>query len=260
MSFSKLFYKNNAQDFMENEITFEKSSLNSIILKRKRKLIKKMQYIRALQIPNSKDFKEYLYSSNNEMLIYLIWIKTNLIDFYHDALFFYKYKLSSLCTDQTCKEMSVGHCRIYICSLNKSQEEPPEDDISPQNYINENFIWMHSILNDKDFLTLSSDEEIKNYNQQAKLIVKRIFRFYGHCHYRHLKEIKENITDFTFFSLSMRFFVSFALKYNLIDSFEFEPLKMVISPFAECNFTAIDEKSDSEQHDENQYLIISESD
>lgn len=261
MCLSKLFFKTEVHNALNDRIHFDKSSLISRILKRKQNLFKKMEYFQALQIPKSKEFKECL-CINNEKIIYLNFIKSNYIDFYHDVLFYFNYKISSICTDQSCRAMSVGPCRIYFWPLNKDQEENEENGasvISAEFYIKNSLKWIYSVLNDMNFLSSSSDKVLKNDFSVLKLITKRLYRFYGHCYYNHSNEIKKDENDYTFFYLSMRFFISFSLKYDLLDSFEFDPLRMIVYPFTEYNQQNFEENSDSDATPQNNVLLTSDS-
>lgn len=237
MCFSRIFYKKTVHDFDGDKISFEKSSLPSMILKKKQDLLKHMQYFQALQIP-----------SLNEKNIYLCFFKTNFADFYNEILFFYNYKISSCCTDKKCKMMSVGPKKIFIWTSDKDQEEPQNDEtslISTEYYFKQSFKWIFSIINDQDFLF--KDAEYQNDISKLKLITKRIFRFYAHVYYYHLYEIKSIGEDFTYFYISMRFFISFTLKYDFLDSFEFEPLRMAVYPFSEYDESPFAIDSDSEE-------------
>lgn len=259
MSFSKIFYNNFFQKYVQDVIPLGRDSLNSMILKRKRKLIKKMKYQQALQVPETKYFRKYIDSNANDLFFKQIWIKANLIDFYHDALFLYEYTISSFCTEQTCSLMSVGPSRIYLWPIGKDQDEIDEDTnlTSAGYYISQSFKWIYLILNDRNSLIPNSLEEIDNGTLIKKKIVNRLFRFYGHCYYDHLEEIKRDEALHSFYILTLRFFISFSLKYDLLDAFEFEPMKMIVFPFNDITEN-LEEDSYSEKIEEPSNFSASE--
>ena len=117
-------------------------------------------------------------------------------------------------------------------------------------YISQSFKWIYLILNDRNSLIPNSLEEIDNGTLIKKKIVNRLFRFYGHCYYDHLEEIKRDEALHSFYILTLRFFISFS-------AFEFEPMKMIVFPFNDITEN-LEEDSYSEKIEEPSNFSASE--
>jgi len=131
-----------------------------------------------------------------------------------------------LCTDDSCPAMTAGPKFTYLWMYKKPTK------VTAPTYIKEALTACSTSIDDPKIFPIEDGEKFpKNFLKIIKLIFKRLFRIYGHTFHSHYNEFKSKGVS-AHLNTCFKFFVLFALEFDLLTRQEMQPLKKLIIKFA----------------------------
>jgi len=138
-----------------------------------------------------------------------------------------------ICTDESCPEMSAGPKFTYLWKYKKATK------VSAPTYIEECLNWgAETLQNPKIFPVDEGDKFPKDFIKTVQTLFKRLFRIYGHTFHSHYEAFQAKGVA-AHLNSCFKFFIFFALQFDLLSKQEMAPLKKLILKFAP---KAFDEK------------------
>jgi len=142
-----------------------------------------------------------------------------------------------LCTDEGCPAMTAGPKFTYLWMYKKPTK------VTAPTYIKEALTACSTSIDDPKIFPIEDGEKFpKNFQKVIKLIFKRLFRIYGHTFHSHYNEFKSKGVS-AHLNTCFKFFVLFALEFDLLTKQEMQPLKKLIIKFAPKAFEGEEDTS-----------------
>jgi len=144
-----------------------------------------------------------------------------------------------LCTDEVCPAMTAGPKFTYLWMYKKPTK------VTAPVYIKEALTACSTSIDDPKIFPIEDGEKFpKNFLKIIKLIFKRLFRIYGHTFHSHYQDFKSKGVS-AHLNTCFKFFVLFALEFDLLTKQEMQPLKKLIIKFAPKAFEGEEETTSS---------------
>ena len=152
------------------------------------------------------------------------WLAKNVDVFYRQVSMLFSV-LTELCTQQSCPCMSAGDGYKYLWS-DGDGEQPTE--LSAPEYLNRLLEWINTIIEDERIFPSAPNAPFPSeFMTIVKNIMRRLFRFYAHCYYHHLKDFRY-LGMGSLLDTSFKHFILFSQEFNLIPEDQLEPLRDLI--------------------------------
>jgi len=171
------------------------------------------EFEKAVKLPEGEDLNE--------------WLAVTTVQLFEAVNKIYgicaEYKL---CTDESCPAMTAGPKFTYLWMYKKPTK------VTAPTYIKEALTACSTSIDDPKIFPIEDGEKFpKNFLKIIKLIFKRLFRIYGHTFHSHYQEFKAKGVS-AHLNTCFKFFVLFALEFDLLTKQEMQPLKKLIIKFA----------------------------
>jgi len=171
------------------------------------------EFEKAVKLPEGEDLNE--------------WLAVTTVQLFEAVNKIYgicaEYKL---CTDESCPAMTAGPKFTYLWMYKKPTK------VTAPIYIKEALTACSTSIDDPKIFPIEDGEKFpKNFLKIIKLIFKRLFRIYGHTFHSHYQEFKSKGVS-AHLNTCFKFFVLFALEFDLLTKQEMQPLKKLIIKFA----------------------------
>jgi len=171
------------------------------------------EFEKAVKLPDGEDLNE--------------WLAVTTVQLFEAVNKIYgicaEYKL---CTDESCSAMTAGPKFTYLWMYKKPTK------VTAPTYIKEALTACSTSIDDPKIFPIEDGEKFpKNFLKIIKLIFKRLFRIYGHTFHSHYQEFKSKGVS-AHLNTCFKFFVLFALEFDLLTKQEMQPLKKLIIKFA----------------------------
>jgi len=171
------------------------------------------EFEKAVKLPEGEDLNE--------------WLAVTTVQLFEAVNKIYgicaEYKL---CTDESGPAMTAGPKFTYLWMYKKPTK------VTAPVYIKEALTACSTSIDDPKIFPIEDGEKFpKNFNKVIKLIFKRLFRIYGHTFHSHYNEFKSKGVS-AHLNTCFKFFVLFALEFDLLTQQEMQPLKKLIIKFA----------------------------
>jgi len=171
------------------------------------------EFEKAVKLPEGEDLNE--------------WLAVTTVQLFEAVNKIYgicaEYKL---CTDESCPAMTAGPKFTYLWMYKKPTK------VTAPTYIKEALTACSTSIDDPKIFPIEDGEKFpKNFLKIIKLIFKRLFRIYGHTFHSHYQEFKAKGVS-AHLNTCFKFFVLFALEFDLLTKQEMQPLKKLIIKLA----------------------------
>lgn len=182
------------------------------------------EFEKAVKLPDGEDLNE--------------WLAVTTVQLFEAVNKIYgicaEYKL---CTDESCASMTAGPKFTYLWMYKKPTK------VTAPTYIKEALTACSTSIDDPKIFPIEDGEKFpKNFLKIIKLIFKRLFRIYGHTFHSHYQEFKSKGVS-AHLNTCFKFFVLFALEFDLLTKQEMQPLKKLIIKFAPKAFEGEEDTS-----------------
>jgi len=182
------------------------------------------EFEKAVKLPDGEDLNE--------------WLAVTTVQLFEAVNKIYgicaEYKL---CTDESCTAMTAGPKFTYLWMYKKPTK------VTAPTYIKEALTACSTSIDDPKIFPIEDGEKFpKNFLKIIKLIFKRLFRIYGHTFHSHYQEFKSKGVS-AHLNTCFKFFVLFALEFDLLTKQEMQPLKKLIIKFAPKAFEGEEDTS-----------------
>lgn len=168
----------------------------------------------AVTLPEGEDLKE--------------WIGVNTVDFFNQIGMLYATLLDH-CTPETCPKMNAGPGYEYLWAYPGRKEKPVK--LSAPEYIGNLMEWVQTQLNDEELFPSQIGVPFpKRFLDEAKQILRRLFRVYAHIYHAHFEEVV-TLGEEAHLNTSFKHFIYFVLEFNLIQRSELAPMADLIDEF-----------------------------
>ncbi|ESQ42063.1 hypothetical protein EUTSA_v10015917mg [Eutrema salsugineum] len=153
------------------------------------------------------------------------WLAINTIDFYNQVNVLYA-TLEEFCTPTTCPIMNAGSRYEYRWADGITITKPIW--VSAPEYVEYLMNWIETQIDDEGIFPQKLGAPFPpNFEDFVKLILKRLFRVYGHIYHSHFQKIV-NLKEEAHLNTCFKHFILFISEYQLIDKADLDPLKDLV--------------------------------
>lgn len=153
------------------------------------------------------------------------WMAVHVIDFYNDVSLLYG-TIGELCTADSCPVMSAGSKYTYLWADGVTIVTPIKCP-APQ-YVDYLMQWVDDQISNEDLFPMEVGQSFpSDFEDQMRVIFKRLFRVYAHMYRSHFKQF-ERLGVEQHLHMCFRRFILFSKEFNAIDEKEMAPLRKLV--------------------------------
>lgn len=153
------------------------------------------------------------------------WIAVHVIDFYNDLSLLYG-TISDLCTAETCPVMSAGSKYTYLWADGVTITTPMK--VPAREYVDYLMQWVDDQISNEDIFPVEVGQSFPhNFQDQMRVVFKRLFRVYAHMYRGHFKQFARLGVE-QHLHMCFKRFVFFSLEFKMVDDSEFAPLRKLV--------------------------------
>ncbi|XP_045584078.2 MOB kinase activator-like 1 isoform X2 [Procambarus clarkii] len=165
----------------------------------------------AVMLPEGEDLNE--------------WVAVNTVDFFNQINMLYG-TITEMCTEESCPVMSAGPKYEYHWADGQTVKKPIK--CSAPKYIDYLMTWVQDQLDDEALFPSKIGVPFpRNFQSNAKTILKRLFRVYAHIYHQHFSEVVQ-LGEEAHLNTSFKHFIFFVQEFQLIERKELAPLQELI--------------------------------
>lgn len=161
------------------------------------------------------------------------WIAKNMFDFHKQICMLY-----GTITDCNCQKMTAGKKYEYLWCQGPKREPV---DLCASKYIHHILDWVQEQLDNEDvFPSRSLDKDFPpDFTITCQAIAKRLLRVYAHIYHHHLDMVNK-LKEEAHMNTSLKHFIYFIQEFNLVTSYDLDPLKEFIGKFDNTDMHRLD--------------------
>jgi len=154
------------------------------------------------------------------------WIAMNCIEQFNTLKLVYDF-ISDYCTEKTCPQMSAASPKGEAIYMWADEQNKKPIEVPAPKYVGMLFAWLTTKFEDESLFPTSGDFP-KNFIPEVKLMVKRMFRVYGHIYYKHKDKMRELNAE-AHLNTCFKHFYYFVAEFKLLKDKDLEALKISAS-------------------------------
>jgi MOB kinase activator 1 len=152
------------------------------------------------------------------------WLAFNIIMFYTQVSVIFD-EFTSVCNASQCPRMQAGARAIYLWQDGRKYKSPTE--LSAPEYVRALFDWVDAEIANTSHFPVGGGKYPKDFKAIVGKIMSRLFRVYAHLYADHMEDMEGSET-IRHLNTSLRHFILFSRKYNLVPREQFEPIKHIV--------------------------------
>eukprot|EP01121_Diplochlamys_sp_Union-15-3_P020305 TRINITY_DN7898_c0_g1_i1.p1 TRINITY_DN7898_c0_g1~~TRINITY_DN7898_c0_g1_i1.p1 ORF type:complete len:206 (-),score=31.96 TRINITY_DN7898_c0_g1_i1:26-643(-) len=150
------------------------------------------------------------------------WIAMNTMELFNTLKLVHGFT-TEFCNEKSCPKMTAGPAIEFLWG--ESTKKP--QSLPAPSYIALLFDWISAKFEDNSVFPVEG-EFPKNFINEVKVIMKRMFRVYAHMYHHHLTELK-NLDALSHVNTCFKHFYYFVVEFDLVKDSDMAPLKSLIT-------------------------------